>query len=140
MPPQEASAGLCLKLARQGRDQLSDPGLLHRQTQPDQPPGRRFGPEDGRRAERPDHFVVAHVNDPKVALMARALAGDGENDVRVDGGDGHVDNLEVFVGVSFAQEHFQITSRAVSGFRISLRGGFSQNEDAVSVGGLAGLH
>ena len=99
----------------------------------DQPARQRLRAEHGRRAERPDHFVVAHINDPEIAVVPGALAGDGQNDVRVDGGDAQVDDLKFFSGEPLAQQHLQVTARAVGRLRIAHRGGFAENKNADGV-------
>src|ERR1039458_1715170 len=38
---------------------------------------RRLGAEYGGSSERSDHFIVAHVNDPQVAILPGAITGDG---------------------------------------------------------------
>src|SRR5215469_4510751 len=43
-------------------------------------------------AKRADDFVVAHVNDPQIALMPGAFTCNGRNHVRIDGGHRHTDH------------------------------------------------
>ena len=42
------------------------------------------------------HLIVAHVNDPDVAMLFRTFPGDGQDDVGVDGGESDVDHLKLF--------------------------------------------
>ena len=72
--------------------------------------------------------------------MLRALAGDGQNDVRVDGREGDVDDLEFFARILFAQQHFQVTIRAAGRLGITHRRRFTQNKNAERAGRLVSGH
>jgi len=88
-----------LQFAAKLNQQLADARLLNRKVQPDKTQRRGFLAENRRGAKRPHHFVVAHVDDPQVALGPRAVAGNGQNDVRVDGRDARVDDFETRVRI-----------------------------------------
>jgi len=42
--------------------------------------------------------------------MSSTLAGDGQNHVGIDGGDGDVDDLEFLFGEAFAQENLEVAA------------------------------
>ena len=103
-------------------------------------PGRRLRPKNTGRAKRADHFIVAHVENPKVALAAGALPGNGDNGVGIDGGDGHVDDLEMERRKTVAQQRLEIARRAVGGVRVPQGGRFAHDKNPVIVGRFVGLH
>jgi hypothetical protein len=96
--------------------------------------GRSLAAENSCRTERADHLIVAHVNNPNIALMRGALASDGEDHVGVDSGGGGIDDFELSSGKTFAQQHFHVTGRAVGGLRIAHGGGFAEDKNACGVG------
>ena len=92
-----------------------------KQRRPDQRQWRCLATEYGARAERADHFVVAHVNHPDVALCQGAIAGDWQNGVRVDGRHGGVDHFKVHPGIPQAQHCLEHAGQPESRSRISVR-------------------
>src|SRR5208282_4902685 len=126
--------------AAKAYQQLTQPCFLDREVEPDDFEGRRLGAKNGGGTERSDHFVVAHVDDPKVAVETGAIAGDGQDDVRVDGRDAQVDDLKMGFGVTRGQQGLQVTARAIGRFRIAHRGGLAQDEYAAGVDGFCGRH
>ena len=125
-----------LNLRVQAHQPLAEPRFLNGKIEPDQGERRRLGPENGGGPERTDHFIVPHVDDPHVAAVFRTFAGDGNDDMRVDGGERDVDDFKFFAGKSLAQLHFQITRRAIGRFGIPHRGRFAKNENANRIGRL----
>ena len=109
-------------------------------TEPDVGQRRRLPAKNGGRAERADHFVVAHVNDPQIAVVLCALAGDGHDDVRVDGGERDVDDFKIRSRIFFAQQHFEVTTRAEGRFGIAHGGRFAEDENAERAGCLVNRH
>jgi hypothetical protein len=55
----------------------------------------------------------------------RAIAGDGQDNVRINGRDAGVDDLEMRPGISRVQQGFEITTRAIGRLRVANRRGFS---------------
>ena len=61
--------------------QLPSPGGLDRERGSHQTQTRRSRSKHGLRAKGSDHFVVAHINEPQIALMPRALSCNGQDRV-----------------------------------------------------------
>ena len=83
--------------------QLAEAQPSQLQLRPNQPKRRRLGAEDGDCAEWPDHLIVAHVNEPKVALVPGALLGDGQDGVGINRGDAGVDDFKLCLRVALGQ-------------------------------------
>ena len=73
-------------------------------------------------------------------MLASAIAGNGQDDVGVDGSDGDVDDFELLVWESFAQEDLKVAAGPIGGLRVSHRRRLSENKDAIGVGGLVSCH
>ena len=102
---------------------------VDREIEPDQTEGQRLGAKYGRRAEGTDHFIVAHVHNPEITVMPGAFTRDGQDDVRVDGGDAQVDHLKFFPRKSLAQQHIHVTARAICRLRIAHGCGFAEDKN-----------
>jgi len=74
---------------------------------------------------QPDQFIVAHVNDKQVRRKCRALARDGQNDMRVDAAHGRVQHLEAVARILPAQQDFQNAREAERRVRRAGRRRFS---------------
>ena len=129
-----------LEFAPEAGQQLTQARFLNRQVQPDQRERRDFRAEHRRRAERPDHFVVAHVNDPHISLLPGAIAGDRQNYVRIDGRNAQIDDLKTGLGITPGQQGLQITRRGEWRLRFPARGGLAQNKNTIGACGLRRLH
>src|SRR5436309_60905 len=79
--------GFATELAHAGCRQLPDARAFQREIQSGSRERWSARTENGGRAERSDHFVVAHVDNPNVSLLPRAILRHGQNDMRIDGGD-----------------------------------------------------
>src|SRR5215471_11885108 len=90
--------------------------------------------EYGASAKRADHFVVAHVNNPQIAITLPAFARNGQNHVRIDGGHGHTDDLKIRCGKTFAQQDLQITPGAKGWIRIAHGCRFAKHKNTIGVG------
>ena len=86
------------------RQQLHDAKLFQPQRRANEREARSLPPENRPTAEGADDFVIAHVDDPHITFERRAVAGDFADDVRVNRGHGHVDDLEL-IAREFQFEH-----------------------------------
>ena len=129
-----------MQFAADVHQQLADARFLDRKIQPHKSERRCLRSEKRRRAERPDHFVVTHVDYPQIAVGMGAIAGNGQNDMRVDSRNSEINDLKVRVRKPLVQQRFQITRRGVRRLRLSSRGRLSQYKNAVCVGGFPGRH
>ena len=64
----------------------------------------------GGRAIGSDHFVIAHVYNPKIALMPGAFPGDRKDDMRIDCRDAEVDYLKFPTREFLAQQNFHVAT------------------------------
>ena len=119
-------------------EQLPDARRFHPDIGPNEPQARRPLLEDGPRAVRPDHLVVAHVDDEQVRLMGGAVAGNLQRHVRVDRRHGRIDDLELHVRIALPQHDFENPAEAERRVRHALRRRTPENEDADRAGGLGG--
>jgi hypothetical protein len=138
--PRRGPRRTATKFPRQRHDPLAGARSLEGEVPADELQRRRLLAENGRGAERADHLVVPHVNDPQVAVMSRALAGDGQDRMRVDRGHRDADDLEPGLRKPFAQERLEVTSHAKRRPRIAQRGGFAEDEDAKRARGFLRVH
>ncbi len=116
--------------------QLSDP----RRFQPDaaayEAQARQRLLKDGAWSVGPHHLVVAHVDDKQVGLAGRAVAGDLTHHVRVDRRHRGVDHLELHLGITLTEQHFQYPANAERPVGNALRRRLAKHEDAKRAGGL----
>ena len=98
--------------ARRRLEKLAHPCSLDSQHQPDNGARRSARTEPGAGAEGADHFIVAHVNDPDVAVLGGAVADDGKNDMGVDGGDSGIDDFELSVRKALLEQDFHVATGA----------------------------
>src|ERR1051326_8383713 len=110
--------------------QLANAGFLNRSNEFYQRHRWRLESEHCGRPKRTDHLIVAHVNEPHVPFIASAFASDRQNDVRVNGREGNIDNFKVCGRKSLAQKDLQIATCAISRFRIAHCNGFTENKNA----------
>ena len=72
--------------------------------------------------------------------MARAFAGNGQDRVRIDGGDAGVDHLELVLWIARPQQRLEVTTGAIIRPRISERRRFSENKNPDRLGRLFRRH
>lgn len=120
--------------AGDGFGELADFGLLKPEGSANKIDAGGAFAADGGAAKRADHFVVAHINDPEIPIVADAFTGDGQDDVRIDRGHRHANDFELFVGIAIAEERFEVTAHAEGGFGIAERGGFAEEKNAECAG------
>ena len=60
--------------------------------------------------------------------------------MRIDGGHSDTNDLELLAREALAQQRLEIAPRPIRGTRITQRGRFAQDENAVSSGRLCGFH
>ena len=68
--------------------------------------------------------------------MRGALAGDGQDDMRIDGGEGDIDDFKLPLRILFPQQHLQITRGREAGGGIAHRGGLAQDKNTERAGRL----
>jgi len=91
---------------------------------------RRLSPENRGYAERADHLVVAHVNNPQITFMRGALSRDRQDNMRIDRSECHINDFKFCARIFFLQKHFKIAVWRKTLCGISHRGGFSKNKNA----------
>src|SRR5262249_6102259 len=79
----------------QSLEELADLCGFRRQARPNNPQPRRLWAEHCSRAEGSNNFVVAHVDDPEIAIEFRALTSNRQNGVRVYRGHRGANNLKL---------------------------------------------
>src|SRR5271170_6864359 len=84
-----------LSVANEVSQRLSDASGLQGHTGPDHSQARGLRSENCAGAIRPHDLVVAHVDDPEIAVLRGAIPGNGEDDVGIDGRHSSIDNLKV---------------------------------------------
>ena len=87
-----------LQAANQAFQRLADASALECHAGPNHGQVGGLRAEHGARPIRTHNLVVAHVDDPKVAVLRGAIPGDGEDNVGIDGGHGRVDDFKMFIG------------------------------------------
>ncbi len=139
-PPRGVLGGGFLKPSGQRHAELSQPRSLQGQGQPHQTARRRLQPKDAHRPERPHHLVVAHVNNPEVALVIGAFPGNGQDDVRIDGREGHIHDFKLGARITLPEQDLEVARRPKRRFRVAHRCGFAQHENPDAAGRLDGFH
>lgn len=94
------------------------------------------GGKDRAGTEGADDFVVADVEHDHVGPADPEIAGDVDEDGRIDGGHGGVDDFIAVFAVHFAEQFFEQAGRAEFQQGVALGGGFAQHGDADESRGL----
>ena len=121
----------------EGTEPLHEAKLLHPQRRANKTQSRHLLPKHRAAAERSHHFVVAHVDDPHVAFQRPAVLRDFADDVRVDRGHGHVDDLELVAGKFQFEHRLQHPRQPKGRLRVPHGGRLAEDEDADRAGRLA---
>jgi hypothetical protein len=127
--PRADAGRVPLSYSAQPLEQLSGPGGFQRESGADHGQRRRLISEDSSRAERPDHFVVPHVNHPNIGVSIRAVARQRADDMRVDGGHGGVHDFKLLVGMPQLQHGFQHAGQSEARLRIAISSGFAEDKN-----------
>lgn len=83
--------------------------------------------------DEPHHLVVPQVDNQEIPILVCAVAGDGQDDVRVDRRHGRVDDLELGAGVLLLQHRLKHSPETKRRLGRPHGGRASQYEDAVGV-------
>ena len=120
-------------------DPLADSQSFESKTASDDGQRRGLGTEDCARPERSHHFVVPHINNPKVAPLLRAVSGDRENDVGIDGRESDVNHFEPGSGEPLAKQDLEDSTEAERRLWVPHSCRLAQDENPDRVGGLVGV-
>src|SRR5260221_5637764 len=118
--------------AQRTGEQLSDSSAPESDARPNHSQSQGLPAEDGAASEWAYPLVVAHINHPDVPLLASAIAGDRQDDIRVDSRHGNVDHFDFGSGIPVSEEHLQHPRETKLGFRIAVSSGFAKNKDPAS--------
>ena len=77
---------------------------------------------------------MALVDDEEIGFEAGTVVGDAADHVRVDRGDGGVDDLEVEIWIRGAQHRLEHASEGEGRLGVAHGGGAAEDEDTVGVG------
>src|ERR1041385_5860018 len=104
-------------------------------------PQRRSAPaEDGAGAVGSDHFAIAHINEPSIAVIPCHLACDGQNHVRIDRSHRPAHDLKLFSRIFGFEQHFQVASEAITWIGVAQHGGFPEEKNPNGAGRFHGKH
>jgi len=128
-------ASICLLRRSPKRvEQLAEPGRFQRQSGADPWQRRRLIAKDRPRAERPDDFIVPHVDHPNVPVGLLAAAGQGQDDVRIDAGHGGVNHFKLLVGMTQAKDNVQHAGQTEAWLRVAVGSRLAKNKNADCAG------
>ena len=119
-------------------EQLADARRLHPQTGANHSQARRPTLKNGPRTIGPDHLIISQVDQEKVRLMGRAVAGDLQGPVGVDRRHRRIDDLELPVRILLAEHDGEDPAEAERRVGKALGRRPPQDKDANGAGGLGG--
>ena len=132
--PFAALAPVFLRRSPKGVEQLADLRRFQRESGTDQRQRHRLAAKDRSGAERPDDFIVPQINHPDVRAGFLAVAGQGQDDVRIDAGHGGVHHFEFLVGMAQLKHGLQHAGQPETRLRIAKSGGSAKDKNPNRVG------
>ena len=125
--------GFARELPLERIQQLTEPRGLEPEAGANDGQRRRLLTEDRARAERPHHLVVAHVHEPVIALLVRAILRNLADDVGIDRSDGDIDDFDLLPHHRAVQQHIKDARKTKRRLRVAHRRRLAEDEDAEGV-------